>query len=65
MAEGFQPRLSMDLVSHVVPESGGKYSVSVVIGGVESVVSEEQLMQKSATNRNSVDLYMVAMICLG
>jgi hypothetical protein len=62
MEEDLQPRLSIDLVSQAVLECGGKYRVSVGVEETGSVVSEEQLMQKRAMNRNSVDFEMVEKI---
>ena len=51
------------MVYQVVPEIGGKYSVSVGVGvGIGSVVSDEQLMQNNAANNNSIDFDMVANI---
>jgi hypothetical protein len=55
----------MDFVSQAVPMSGGKYSISVDAGaGVGSVLSEEQLIQKSEKTSKSVDLDMVAIVGL-
>lgn len=52
----------MDFVSHVVPESGGKYKVSVGFG---SLLSEEQLMQKKANMSNRIDFDIVAKVGFG
>jgi len=50
----------------VLPERGGKYSVSVWTGtGAGSILSEEQLMQKRSTNSNSIDFDRIAKVRFG